>query len=146
MLFNYIKKFVRVPFKRKIVIIEAFLWLPIMKIIIHFVPTKIYTPIILGELSKLTEEIEIYNKTEIFENMKWGINIVSEIMPWSKKCYAMATTAKIMLKYRGIKSTIYLGLIKKENGMFRAHAWIRAGNFYITGGNGTGYTIVSYFS
>ena len=146
MFFNKLKKIINLPLNRKIIILEAVFWLPVMKFIIHFIPMKIYTPFILGEVLKVTSENEIRNKEQLFENMKWGINLVSEKMPWNKKCFAMAATAKIMLRYRGINSTLYLGLSKKENQRLGAHAWLRAGNFYITGGDGKGYTVVSYFS
>lgn len=53
------------------------------------------------------------------------------------------TARKILLK-KGINSTLYLG-VGKEDGKMVAHAWLRCGQLYVTGGNGTGYAMVAKF-
>jgi hypothetical protein len=47
---------------------------------------------------------------------------------------------------KGIGSTMYLGC-KEEKGKMLAHAWIRCGAMYVTGGNGAadGFAIVEKF-
>ena len=45
---------------------------------------------------------------------------------------------------KGIASTIYLGVFK-ENGKLKAHAWLRCGQLYLTGGNGEGMAVVAKF-
>ena len=55
-------------------------------------------------------------------------------------------TAKIMLRRRGIKSTIYLGVAKNERGEMIAHAWIKAAGLTLTGSAGADqFTVVSVF-
>ena len=49
-----------------------------------------------------------------------------------------------MLKRNTPSTTIYLGVNKLNNEM-KAHAWIRCGKMYITGGNGAGYATVTIF-
>lgn len=44
-----------------------------------------------------------------------------------------------------IKTTLYLGCKPDENGKIDAHAWLRCGEVYVTGGNGEGYAVVAYF-
>ena len=50
------------------------------------------------------------------------------------------------LQKRGIKTTLYLGVNKDTNNDMKAHAWIRAGEMYVTGGDGKGYATVAKFS
>ena len=45
---------------------------------------------------------------------------------------------------RGVNTTLYLG-VGKEDGNMVAHAWLRCGQLYVTGGNGNGYAMVAKF-
>ena len=141
MFLNKIEKFIKISFRKKILLFEALFWLPLTRGVIQFVPMKIYTPVFLGKLMAETEKIEMEEKDELFSDIRWALNVVSNRMPWKNKCFALAMSAKMILRYRKIESTLYLGLAKKSEHNLGAHAWIRAGNFYVTGGNGTGYKI-----
>lgn len=70
---------------------------------------------------------------------------VSNNTPWDANCMVQAITAKNILDKKGIDSTIYLG-VTKEEGKLKAHAWLRCGEIFVTGGNGAGFAIVNYFS
>lgn len=63
---------------------------------------------------------------------------------WESKCLVRALTAQKLLKEKGIHSTLYLGCGLEEGKMI-AHAWLRCGELYVTGGNGAGYAIVDKF-
>lgn len=67
----------------------------------------------------------------------WAIHRVSPYTPWESNCFPQALTAKLLLRRRGIPSTLYLGAAFKEDrsGM-EAHAWLRCGPMYVTGGKG----------
>jgi hypothetical protein len=57
-----------------------------------------------------------------------------------------AIAAKLMLKRRGIPSTLHLGVAKEDN-RFMAHAWLRSGSIILTGGAGRErFTIISTFA
>lgn len=66
--------------------------------------------------------------------------------PWESLCLVRALTARRLLAQKHIPCTIYLGVGKDENGKMVAHAWLRAGEFYITGGDGSGYACVARFA
>lgn len=63
---------------------------------------------------------------------------------WESKCLVRALTAQKLLKNKGINSTLYLGCGYDEGKMV-AHAWLRVGKMYVTGGDGTGYSVVDIF-
>lgn len=63
---------------------------------------------------------------------------------WESKCLVRALTAQHLLYKKGIHTTLYLGCGLDKEKMV-AHAWLRCGEMYVTGGNGEGYAIVSKF-
>lgn len=70
----------------------------------------------------------------------------SKVTPWRFKCLEQAMTAKKFLNKKGIPSTIYFGVNRKD-GKMNAHAWLRCGSKYITGGrNRNEFTTVAWFS
>ena len=64
--------------------------------------------------------------------------------PWESKCLVRALTAQKLLKRKGIASTMYLG-VKTEDNKMVAHAWLRVGKLYVTGGNGKDYAMVDKY-
>jgi len=70
---------------------------------------------------------------------------VSDRTPWESKCLVRALTARYLLHRKGIKTTLYLGVGKDENGKMIAHSWLRCGKMYVTGGDGEGYGVVARF-
>lgn len=69
---------------------------------------------------------------------------VCDKTPWESKCLVRALTAQKLLYRRRLPSTLYLGC-GMEEGKMVAHAWLRFGEMYVTGGDGSGYTTVARF-
>lgn len=74
------------------------------------------------------------------------VNHYADRTPWESLCLVRALTARKLLSRKQISTTLYLGVGKDENGKMIAHAWIRAGEMYVTGGNGEGYGMVAKFA
>ena len=62
------------------------------------------------------------------------------VFQWRDICLVRTLTTQKRLKQKGISSTIYLGCGSDEGRMV-AHAWL-CGQYYVTGGDGSGYSIV----
>jgi hypothetical protein len=75
-----------------------------------------------------------------------AIERASRVTPWVSNCLPQAITAKQMLQKRGLRSTLYLGLARASAEKVNAHAWLRCGQFFVTGGNGRGFTVVAAFA
>lgn len=90
-----------------------------------------------------------YEETKEHYDYTWKLGFhlerVGEHTPWETKCLVRALTAQRLMTRRHITSTLYLGVGLKENKMI-AHAWIRCGKRFVTGGDGTGYSVVAKFS
>ena len=88
-----------------------------------------------------TESVESYRQATRISRI---VNKVCDKTPWESKCLVRALTAQRLLYRRGLPSTLYLGC-GMEDGKMVAHAWLRCGEFYVTGGDGSGYTTVARF-
>lgn len=82
--------------------------------------------------------------------VRWAIGAVSRRAPWRCKCLEQAIAAKMMLRARGMESTLYLGVARdgaREGHPVEAHAWLRCGSYYVTGGEERErFTAVSMFA
>ena len=74
------------------------------------------------------------------------VNRVANKTQWESKCLVRALTARKLLLRKGITCTLYLGVGKDEDGNMIAHAWLRCGEYYVTGGNGADYAMVAKFA
>ena len=77
----------------------------------------------------------------------WAIRTVSPYTPWTSNCFPQALTAKYLLNRRGIATTLYFGAHFKAPGEMAAHAWLRCGPLFVTGGAGhLTFGTTAYFS
>lgn len=74
------------------------------------------------------------------------VNRTADHTNWESKCLVRALTARKLLLRKGISCTLYLGVGKDEDGKMIAHAWLRTGEMYVTGGDGTDYATVAKFA
>ncbi len=97
-----------------------------------------------------TRGVESPEKEDL-ENLKLAMHVgdrvarVTTKAPWETKCLCRAWTAQYLLKKRHVHSTMYLGIGKDETGKMVAHAWLRCGQVFVTGGDGSDYTTVAKF-
>ncbi|MFN8467418.1 MAG: lasso peptide biosynthesis B2 protein [Caldilineaceae bacterium] len=74
-------------------------------------------------------------------NFAWAVRAVSPHTRWQSNCYPQALAAKL-LRRKQIPSTLYLGATIRPNinvqaaatSAMAAHAWLRCGPLYVTGG------------
>lgn len=68
-------------------------------------------------------------------------------VPFRSVCLDQALAAQRMLTARSVSSTLYLGLLKNEQGAWTAHAWLRAGRQWVVGYQpNRHYTVVGAYS
>jgi len=96
---------------------------------------------VLNEESAQEEPEERYRDAS---KVSHAVNRVCGQTPWESKCLVRALTAQHLLRKQKIPSTLYLGVGKKGDAMI-AHAWLRSGRYYLTGGCGDGYSLVAKF-
>ncbi len=97
-----------------------------------------------GEEGKESAEDETMDTYRFAKKVGYCVDQICNKTSWESKCLVRALTAQTLLKKKGIHTTLYLGC-KLENGKMAAHAWIRCGKMYVTGGTGEGYAVVDKF-
>ncbi|MEG1254491.1 lasso peptide biosynthesis B2 protein [Clostridium sp.] len=141
-----VRTFASINSRLKLRFIQAYIYTGVARAFILFVPfNKIKNR--MGNLKKESEKEVDIASYRIAKNVSWAVTQASRHTPWESKCLVQALTARRMMKERGVSTTLYLGVMKNEKNEMIAHAWIRCGSYYITGGvNRTGYAVVAKFS
>ena len=131
--------------KRKVMTIRALLLSAQMRMLLVFVPIKHLRPYLGVEgMESSMDDLD----TEQRRNAFWisdRVNRVAQRTPWQSKCFVRALVAQRLLSSYGMASTLYLGVGKDEEGKMIAHAWLRSGPYYVTGGTGEEYATVARF-
>jgi transglutaminase superfamily protein len=79
----------------------------------------------------------------------WALRAAARRLPWRCACLEQGIAGKMMLRRRGVASTLYLGVAREgeAGSSATAHAWLRSGDFVVTGGAGRErYTVVATFA
>ena len=65
--------------------------------------------------------------------VRGAVRKASRRVPVGVTCFTRAMTATMMLRRRGIPSTLFLGVLTSGKDV-QAHAWVQAGDLMVTGG------------
>ena len=132
---------------------ETFVLLGLTRLAINVVPLRRLAPWFGSQSQETPAEISPVQMHEA-ERIAWAVRTVSPHTPWQSNCYPQAFTAKLLLRRKQIPSTLYLGAALRPTGpgqaaaapAMTAHAWLRCGPVYVTGGRGQDtYTILTVF-
>lgn len=125
--------------------LQAWYYCALYRIMILTIPMK-YLEKKFGVRGEVTSE-EMNRESYIMAvKVSNVVNWVADKTPWKSKCLVRALTAQKILTQHHIATTLYLGVGKDEKDKMVAHAWIRYGTYYITGGEGKDYAIVATFT
>lgn len=130
----------------KYLFLEALIFLGLARIL-KMLPFKNLAGMLGTHMSESPFQEEKPVISETIRSVSSAIHIMSRYTFWESKCLVKAIAGMKMLQRRGIKSTLYLGTAKDENGKMIAHAWLRSGSYYITGAEEMKrFTVVSTFA
>lgn len=129
--FCKLRKYFFLLFKNKCLILRIIILSAFFRFIIFFLPFK-FTKKFLGEEKCETSYKALRKHYKESKKISKLVYKVNERVPWESKCLVTALVIKQLLKYRNISSTIYLGVYKNKNSM-EAHAWLRVGDYIISG-------------
>lgn len=142
---NKVIIFFSLSLSKQFLFLEAFIMLGWARCMKHIKFLKL-TKILMLDIAETSFQTYDKNKLKIL-GVSEAIHIMSRHTPWESMCLVRAIAAMKMLERRGISSTLYLGTGKNENGQLIAHAWLRSGNQYVTGGEEmSGFTVVGSFA
>ncbi|MFA9558204.1 lasso peptide biosynthesis B2 protein [Evansella sp. AB-rgal1] len=137
-----LRNFLSLPFWIKRLYFEAYWSLAHARVIKSFPFTRVVHKL------KLQNYETSFDKKEdpAIKAIAKAIDVMQKYTFWESACLVQAIAAMKMLERRNIDSTLYLGTSKDKEGLMIAHAWLRSGSMYVTGGaNCANFTVVSTF-
>ncbi|MDP4125012.1 MAG: lasso peptide biosynthesis B2 protein [Bacillota bacterium] len=141
-----LQKFFKLSFNNKILFIEALWYLGFYRLLVLIFPFR-KTARLLGEENTETPVSDEGVDITTAKRISTAVRVMSRHTFWESKCLVQAYAAKRMLRRRKQKATVYLGVSKNEQGNMIAHAWLRCGTIFVTGGNGQiKFSVTSRFS
>jgi hypothetical protein len=127
--------FLRRPLRDQWLFIQAYLCLGLARLIIAYVPFPRLARHLGQQLKESPIDVPTAHLLEA-RRVAWAVQRASCFTPWKSNCFPQAITAKYLLHRQGIASTLYLGAAFKMRSELTAHAWLRCGPLYVTGGAG----------
>jgi hypothetical protein len=138
-------KFLRLPSSDRRLFVEAAICLGVARLAVLVLPFRWIAPFLGRHMDESPQTTESEHK-EIGVRISWAVQTASRHMPWECKCLTQAIAGKGMFKLRGVRSTLYLGVARDDGEKLRAHAWLRSGDVFVTGGHRTNqFVVVSSF-
>ncbi|MBW4890012.1 lasso peptide biosynthesis B2 protein [Mucilaginibacter sp. HMF5004] len=131
------------PAKEQLLFAEAWCFLATARFMLVFFPFKKISPLF-GKL----HATEAFGNDTLSLLVKTALGRACCYSPWRTKCFEQALAAKMMLKRRGVISTMFFGVYKDTvTNKLNAHAWLKSGDKIVTGGgNLERYTVLSSFT
>ena len=139
-------KFIRLTKFERRLFLEAVLWIGVAKLAVLSLPFRRLAPY-LGRHMAESSEAAIPCHEKLLKQIAWALRTAAHHTPWKSQCLARCIAGKIMLKRRGLSSTLYLGLAKSDGRELIAHAWLRCGDKILTGLRGMRrFNVISTFA
>ena len=76
----------------------------------------------------------------------WAVRACGRRAPWRAVCFQQGLTAQIMLRRRGVDSTLYFGVALEKTSGLSAHVWVKVGDLDVVGcEEASGYAALAVF-
>lgn len=135
----------KVAFIEYLLFAEAWVLLAFARSMLVFRPFKKIAPLLGKEMYEVPADSP-GSQSARQKRINVAILRAGRFSPWRTKCFEQAIAAKIMLKRRGMKSTVFFGVFKSASNELMAHAWLKSNGVVVTGGPKVDqYTVVSWF-
>lgn len=139
-------RFVRQPPAPRGLLLEALLALFVARVVLLFIPFRRIAAW-MGAVGAESAVVAPAEKEAAAAQVGHAVVTIARHVPWDSRCLAQALAGAWMLNRRGLCGTLYFGLKKDEQAPFAAHAWLRYGGRYVTGGNGhKTFRVIASFS
>lgn len=132
--------------RERALLLSVFMALTVSRVALLVVPFR--------RLARMLGPADIESPTEVGQaalaeanRLAWAIRVLSRRTPWARTCFPQALAGLALLRRHRVPSTLYLGVaLRPDRSGLEAHAWLRCGTLYVTGGHGHHhYGIVARF-
>ena len=141
------QKWRRHPWRDRWLLAEAGAWLGLARAAVLILPFQRIARSLSAEIPRSAEG-PLDQRIEEARRVAWAIRSAARRTPWNSNCLAQGIAGKVMLRRRGIPSTLYLGVAKGQEPSepVAGHAWLCCAARIITGAaNHRRFTIIATF-
>lgn len=113
---------------------EAWLWLAVARTTLLLLPFRKLAPVLGKKMLDPGPAEQLPLHYDRLRSIGKAIRHAGRWSPWRTECFEQALAAKLMLKCRGMVSTVFFGVCKSKNkSALYAHAWLESGGLTVTG-------------
>ena len=82
----------------------------------------------------------------LIERVRWAVEVAAGRARWRAVCFQQGLAAQLMLRRRGVDSTLYFGAAPDKQKGLTAHVWVRVGDTDVIGTEtAAGYATLAAF-
>ena len=134
------------PWARKKLLVEALVLLALARLAVLTLPFRWVAKVLGRPGAQTPDQVDPVHAAGI-RAVRAALRKVPKHVPWTSKCLDQAVAGKIMLARRGIPATVYFGVKTDDKGAIDAHAWLRSGSVYVSGGQTRDrYVVINTFA
>lgn len=74
-------------------------------------------------------------RAALIERVGWAVEVAAKRSPFRAKCFECGLTAQLMLRRRGVDSTLHFGVAPLAAEGLKAHVWVIADDQDVSGGD-----------
>lgn len=85
-------------------------------------------------------------RDHVSARIAWAVRACARRAPWRAVCFQQGLTAQLMLRRRGMDSTLYFGAANDKTEGLAAHVWVKLGEREVIGcDEAPGYAVLATF-
>ena len=120
-----VSKVWQLPVARRWLLIEAALWLLAARLALRVLPFRWLAR--LFERPPKGPEVVRAERARLRKEVRWAIHMATRQLPGRVVCFPRAVTAQVMLRRRGVGTTLYYGAATEAEGGLTTHVWVQDG-------------------
>lgn len=137
-LYRVARRFYRLPGSRRMLLVQAVLWLALARLALIFIPFRTlagrFGTVASSDKPASTPPAQLdESQLDQARAVGWAVTRAARYVPFRAVCLPQAIAAQAMLSRRRIASVMHFGVMKKPGEALAAHAWLNAGPVEVTG-------------
>jgi len=138
-----LSKFLRMSWQDRLLLLEAGISMVLTALAIRVLPFRVLGRLAARPVHRSAPSTE--ERVSKLNRIRWAIGVCARRMPWAL-CFQQGLAAQLMLRRRGIGSTLYYGAAPNQQQGLSAHVWVRDGDIDVVGGEiASAYAVLATF-
>jgi hypothetical protein len=111
-------------------LLRAAAWLAIARMMLIAIPFQRLVKKLTAEDQAAIPEAD----PELLKRVGFAVAAAANNVPWRSDCFPQTIAARMLLKSKGFRSTIHIGVERLGDDILNGHAWLTCGETVVTGG------------